>query len=79
VNDLDALKAATTTRLRVPVDERPRYIIPAWGFLEEIEIRPRADCPNFDAAAPYTMIFELTRMDGARIPVDVQIVARDLK
>ncbi len=56
-----------------------QYFLPAWGFLEEIRIRPRIELPNMDASAPYVLSIELLAPSGERVPFDVQIVARDVK
>ena len=74
-----ALAADTTTRLQVRSDDRSHYVIPSWGFVEEIELRPRLVLPNTDAAACYTLVVDLYAPNGARIPLDVSLVARDVK
>ena len=58
-------KAETTTRLQASYRRSlGLYGLPSWGFLEEIEIRP---------------VFDLFAPNGEKVPVDVQIIARDVK
>jgi len=72
-------KADTIRRLPVTGAERTHYVLPSWGYLEEIELRPRAELSNMDASRPYELIVTL-RIAGCSeaIPVDVNIVARDV-
>lgn len=72
-------KAETTTRLVARKDDRSHYTLPSWGFIEEIELRPRVELPNMDVTAPYKLICDLIGPDGERVPLDIQIVARDVK
>lgn len=72
-------KANTSTRHIVQGGDRTHFTLPPWGFIETIELRPRVDAPNMDASCPYTLVVDLYGPDGARVPLDVQLVARDVK
>ena len=47
------------------------FIVPAFGFIEAIEIRFTPPIPNMEAAAPYRMIVEFFAADGTRVPHQV--------
>lgn len=66
---------------RIPVqeDKRTHAYLPAYGMLEEIEIRPRIQVWNTDASSPLRLAFILYDGNGNEIPCDITLIARGIK
>lgn len=50
------------------------FIIPPYGFLSELRIRPKELLPNMDASNPYVLSVSLVDSEGTRIPITVQSI-----
>lgn len=75
----DRFKAETTSTLRAEPDLRQRYRVKPHGWIERIELRPRVDLANMDARRHYELIVELIDPDGVKVPLEVFVVARDVR
>lgn len=71
-------KAQTTTRLHATPSAREHFNLPAWGWIEEIEIRPRVELANFDASSTYRLEVRLIAPNRTDVPLDVTVVCRDV-
>ena len=52
----DAWMTSEGKLLEVPARTGALYVLPAWGFLEAVEVRFSPPIPNMDAASPYQII-----------------------
>lgn len=64
--------------LRVIPEEGRSHMLPPWGYIEEIRLRPAELLPNMDAASLYRLSVVLYSPDGRSLPLDVELVCRSV-
>lgn len=70
----------TIKRIQSIHDGRHHYIVPSYGYLYEIHIRPEEGLlPNMDFSKPYRLIVDLIGPDGNNIPISIDTWCRTVE